>query len=90
MKRLLDATRRSYNETLAALKKRFEPESKRELYAAEFQTRRKGKTESWADFAEDLWRLADRAHADLEEAAREKLFLTRYLSQIADQQVSWC
>ena len=89
MKRLLDATRRSYNETLAALKKRFEPESKRELYAAEFQTRRKGKTESWADFAEDLRRLADRAHADLEEAAREKLSLTRYLDQIADPQVSF-
>ena len=89
LKRLPDATRRSYNETLAALKKRFEPESKRELYAAEFQTRRKGKTESWADFAEDLRRLADRAHADLEEAAREKLSLTRYLDQIADPQVSF-
>ena len=89
LKRLLDATCRSYNETLAALKKRFEPESKRELYAAEFQTRRKGKTESWADFAEDLRRLADRAHADLEEAAQEKLSLTRYLDQIADPQVSF-
>ena len=89
LKRLLDATHRSYNETLAALKKQFEPESTRELYAAEFQTRRKGKTESWADFAEDLRRLADRAHADLEEAAREKLSLTRYLDQIADPQVSF-
>ena len=32
--------------------------------------------ETWADFAEDLRRLADRAHSDLEEAAREKLSLT--------------
>ena len=47
------------------------------MYATEFQTRKKGKTESWADFAEELQRLADRAHADLEEAAREKLSLTR-------------
>lgn len=89
LKRLPEATRRSYENTLAALKKRFEPESKRELYAAEFQTRRKGKTETWADFAEDLRRLADRAHSDLEEAAREKLSLTRYLDQIADSQVSF-
>lgn len=65
------------------------PESKRELYAAEFQTRRKGKTESWADFAEDLRRLADRAHSDLQEEAREKLSLTRYLNQINDPQVSF-
>ena len=74
---------------MAALKKRFEPESKRELYAAEFQTRRKGKTESWADFAEDLRRLADRTHSDLQEEAREKLSLTRYLDQITDPQVSF-
>ena len=58
LKRLPDA---SYNETLAALKKQLEPESKRELYAAEFQTHRKGKMERWADFAEDLRRLANRA-----------------------------
>ena len=65
LKRLPEATRRSYEDTLAALKKRFEPESKRKLYAAEFQTRRKGKMETWADFAEDLRWLADRAHSDL-------------------------
>lgn len=88
-KRLPQATRESYADSLAALKKRFEPESKRELYAAEFQTRRQGKTESWADFTEDLRRLADRAHSDLQEEAREKLSLTSYLDQINDPQVSF-
>ena len=88
-KRLPQDTRNSYTDSLATLKKRFEPESKRELYAAEFQTRRKGKTESWADFAEDLRRLADRAHSDLQEEGREKLSLTRYLDQITDPQVSF-
>ena len=87
LKRQPEATRNSYADTLAALKRRFEPESKRELYVAEFQTRRKGKAESWADFAEDLRKLADRAYNDLQEEAKEKLSLTRYLDQIADPQV---
>ena len=89
LKRLPEATRESYADTLAALKRRFEPESKRELYIAEFQARRKGKTESWADFAEDLRKLADRAYNDLQEEAKEKLSLNRYLDQIADSQVSF-
>ena len=55
-----EATRRNYSDTLAALKRRFQPDSKRELYAAEFQTRRKCKTESWPDFAEDQQKLAHR------------------------------
>ena len=82
-------TWRSYEDTLPALKKRFKPESKRKLYAAEFQSCRKGKTETWDNFAEDLQRLADRARSDLEEAAREKLSLTHYLNQNADSQVSF-
>ena len=63
LKRLPEDTRRSYANTLAALKRRFEPDSKRELYIAKFQARRKGKSETWADFAEDLRRLADRAYS---------------------------
>ena len=67
-----------------ALKRQFEPESKRKLYIAEFQTRRKGKAESWADLAEDLRKLANRAYNDLQEEAKEKLSPTHYLDQIAD------
>ena len=89
LKRLPEDTRRSYANTLAALKRRFEPDSKRELYIAEFQARRKGKSETWVDFAEDLRRLADRAYSDLQEEAKEKLSLNRYLDQIADSQVSF-
>ena len=43
LKRLPEDTRRSYANTLAALKRRFEPDSKRELYIAEFQARRTAK-----------------------------------------------
>ena len=84
-----EAATRSYRDTLAALKRQFESESKRELYVAEFQMRRKCKAESWADFTEDLRKLADRAYSDLQEEAKEKLSLTRYLDQIADPQISF-
>ena len=39
-------TRGSYKNTVRALQERFEPESRRDLYLAEFQTRCKGKTDS--------------------------------------------
>ena len=48
-----------------ALKERFEPSSKRDLYLAEFSTRRRRPTESWTDFAEDLRSLASKAYPDL-------------------------
>ena len=89
LKRIPEATRRSYSDTLAALKRRFEPDSKRELYTAEFQTRRKCKTESWPDFVEDLQKLADRAYSYLQEEAKEKMSLSRYLDQITDPQISF-
>ena len=71
LKRIPEATWRSYSDTLAALKRRFEPDSKRELYAVEFQTRRKCKTEGWPDFAEDLQKLADWVYSYLQEEAKE-------------------
>ena len=59
-KRLSEATKASYRATSAALKQRFDPESKRELHIVEFQTRRKMRGEGWADFGEDLRVLADK------------------------------
>ena len=88
LKQLPEATRGSYGNTLAALKWQFEPESKRELHIAKFQAHGKGKTESWVDFA-DLHKLVDRTYNDLQEEAKEKLSLNRYLDQIADSQVSF-
>ena len=51
--------------------------------------RRKCKTESWPDFAEDLQKLADRAYSYLQEEAKEKMSLSRYLDQITDPQISF-
>ena len=88
-KRLGDADRADYKKAMEALLERFEPASKRELYVAEFQVRRKKKNESWADFADDLMSLADKAYADLQEEARERLALNAYLEQIDDTQISF-
>ena len=66
---LPETTRVSYSRVSGALKEWFELASRRELYVVEFHTRKKEQGESWADFAEDLQALADRAYPDLQEEA---------------------
>ena len=63
----------SYNDTKVALRDRFEPSSKKELYKVEFECRKKQKTENWADFADDLLVLVDKAFPDLQAEAKEQL-----------------
>jgi len=47
-------TQGSYANAKKALQERFGPESKRMLYKAEFETRRKKSTETWENFGYDL------------------------------------
>ncbi len=68
-RRLPDATRADFDLATAALRRRFEPESKKELYRAELLTRQ---NEGWAVFGEDLKILADKAYPDLPDEAEEK------------------
>ena len=72
-----------------ALTQQFEPASKRELYNAELQVRAKKHSEGWADFAEELCRLVDKAYPDLEANAREQLALSHYLSRLHNPQVGF-
>ena len=58
-------------------------------YQAEFESRKKKRTEGWADFAEDLSSLADRAFPDLQPEARECLDLQKYLQQLDQPQVAF-
>ena len=82
----LDAdTRANFAAAKSALKARFEPASKSALYEAEFQTRRKQPSEDWASFGEDVKALADKAFPELEEAARERLAVGQFLSQLDPQ-----
>ena len=45
--------------------------------------------ESWADFADDLKSLVDKAYPELEEAARERLAVNQYLQQLEHPQVTF-
>ena len=46
--------REKFSESMAALNKRFNPESKRELYVAELHWRKRRKDEDWASFGDAL------------------------------------
>ena len=74
-KKFPTATRGSYKKTIKALQER--PESRRDLYLAEFQAQRKGKIESWPKFGEDLRILVDKAYPSLDDEARQQLGLQR-------------
>ena len=87
-KRLPADVRESFELTKKGLQERFEPKSKKELYIVNFQTRQKQKSESWADYAEDLRLLADKAFPELSEDARERLALSSYLAQLDNPQVA--
>ena len=89
LRRLPDATAVSYGATREALRARFEPDSRYTRYQAEFQLRRKKAGEGWADFADDLRSLADKAYPTLQEEARERLAINAYLAQLPQSQVSF-
>ena len=85
-RRLSDDTRGDYELAKKALKERFEPDSKKELYLAELQTRAKKRTEDWAAFGEDLKLLAEKAYPDLTDDAREQLALNQYFARMDNSQ----
>lgn len=81
--------RGNYGECVKALKKRFDPDSKKELYVAELHTRARQRDEDWASYGDALRTLADKAYGDLEEKARERLALTQFLAHIQNPQVAF-
>ena len=74
-----------YASTKDALKSRFDPESCQKRFQVEFQTRRKKASEGWADLADDLKSLADKAYPTLQEEACERLSINAYLNQLTPQ-----
>ena len=87
LKRFPEATRDDYAALKEALQKRFEPASKKELYMAEFQIRRKRKDEDWASFGDNLRFLVEKSYPDLMSEAQEVLALNHYLAQLDNSQV---
>ena len=83
------AARGSYKNAIKAMQERFEPESRQDLYLAEFQARHMGNMESWPEFGEDLRTLVDKAYPSLGDEAWQQLALQRYLSQLDNEQVAF-
>ena len=84
--RLPDDQKDTFAHATTALQKWFEPVSKQQLYAIELSTRRKRPTESWADLADYLRKLASKAYPDLAREGTDQLALTHYLMSLTDVQ----
>ena len=82
-------TQQTYAAVKGALYERFKPDSKRELYKVQFESRRKQSGESWADFGDNLMVLVNKAFPRLQEEAREQLVMSKYLDKLRDPQVSF-
>eukprot|EP00731_Ephydatia_muelleri_P017388 Em0010g486a len=78
-RRLAPEAKQDFQAAKDALQKRFEPESKRQLYVVEFQTRKRRPDEQWSDFGDELRILADKAFPAIDEKAKDLLSLERYL-----------
>ena len=86
--RLPEENRATYDAAARALQERFQPKSRMTRYQAEFESRCKKRAEGWADYAENLCSLADKAYPDLQPEARERLALQSYLKQLEQPQVA--
>ena len=86
---LSDDKKADYETAVRSLGERFDPPSKKERYVAEFQAYQRKPNEGWAEVAEDLKLLADKAYKSLSNEARELLALNRYLQLLSDQQISF-
>ena len=87
-RRLSNEARAHYSMAKAALRKRFEPDSRREVYMAEFHTRKRNPGERWEELADNMRLLADKAFPDLDDRAREQLSLDRYLTLLDKPEIA--
>ena len=77
LQHLSEEVQGDYARLTRAMKDRFEPDSRKGRYQAEFQVRRKKPAEGWADFAQDLHVLVDKAFPHLQAGVREQMALTQ-------------
>ena len=81
-------TQDSFTLMRAALRDRFEPPCKKELYKIEWDNRTKRVEEDWANFGDDVCALVDKAFPELCSEAKEELALFRFLTQLKPLQIS--
>lgn len=87
--RIPDDKKADLGTAVKLLEERFEPESKCALYAAEFEASQKKPTEGWAETAEQLKRLTDKAYKGLADDTKELLAWNRFLKLLNHPQVGY-
>ena len=70
-RRLSNEIRAQYSMAKAAFRKRFKPDSRHEVYMAEFHTRKRNLGKRWEELADNMRLLADKAFLNLDDRARE-------------------
>lgn len=85
--RLPETSTSMYAAPHAAMKTRFDPESRHTRHQAEIQAWRKKSMEGWADFADDLKALCDKAYPTFQEEAREHLAINTFLQHLTPLEV---
>ena len=88
-RRLSAEDKASFATIKAALKERFEPKCRKEVYMAEFQARKKRRSEDWATYGEDLTTLVEKAYPKLQVEAQRLLALNHFLANIDNPQLAF-
>ena len=65
----------TYTDLVQALRQRFEPDGRRDVYVAEFRTKKKKKNETWADFGDSISSLVEKAYPELTTEGKQQLAL---------------
>lgn len=87
--RLIGAAQTAYGRLPNTARESYANLTMKEMYMAEFHSRKKAKIEEWAEFADNLKLLVEKAFLDLEDKARERMALTRFMEQLENPQVAF-
>jgi len=88
-KRLNPEAKAQYKTAKVALCQRFEPDCRREYYVMEFSVKQCQADETWADLADSLRLLADKAFLEFDDRAKEQLSLDRFLSLLDEPELAF-
>ena len=80
---LSESERRDYETLTSRLSQRFGSSKHQNLWLFKFENRRRMRGESIISLADDIWQLAQKAYADLDSIAVERLALNQLYNQIS-------
>jgi len=80
-------TQPTYLQAIDALRLRFDPPGRKELFKVKLQHRLKRAGESWGDYGDAISLLVEKAYPKLEEEAKDILALNKFLCELEDPQI---